>query len=296
MRKEQTILEKSKDILGISNTVFLAKVLIWALLLAISVSLFLDPAWWKQAIGAMLGALMITHGVELQHQALHRTGFTSSAANRIIGFLLGLPLLISYAHYRDLHLHHHQHVGTALDSEFFQYSKENNDRAISFLLNLFMLPHWLKVGKLMMLSLLNRPLGKTHNSTNETAIRTEYILFLFIVITLPLIAVHLNRFEWLSLVFLAVLAAPIHTLIELPEHLGCATHSSTFLNTRTIRSNWFMTWFTNGNNFHVEHHLIPSVIPERLHILHERICSQLVFCNKSYRELAWSLIAETARR
>lgn len=286
----KSVLEKNIDILGISNFAFLAKVIVWALLLATGVTLFFDDVCWKQQIGAALGVLMIVHGVELQHQALHNTGFTSRILNRIVGFFLGLPLFISYAHYKDRHLHHHQHLGTSLDSEFFQYSKEKHKNAISLVSSLLMLPHWSRVGRLMIAALVNRSVGPIHNAKNHPAIRTDYLLFSLAIGGLLLGAVGLHNPDGLKVLFLVFLAAPVHTLIELPEHFGCARGTDIYRNTRSIRSNRLMTWFTNGNNFHVEHHLISSVIPERLHILHRRVRPQIVFFNSSYREFVGLLI------
>ena len=49
-------------------------------------------------------------------------------------------------------------------------------------------------------------------------------------------------------------------LVELPEHVLCDTDSTDVLrNTRSIRGSWFSTWFTNGNNLHIEHHAAMNV-------------------------------------
>jgi fatty acid desaturase len=85
------------------------------------------------------------------------------------------------------------------------------------------------------------------------------------------------------LVPLLFVAAPVHAIIEMPEHYHCDTGSTeVFANTRTIRSNDFLTWFTNGNNFHVEHHLLPAVGVERLRELHERIAPRIDHLYPSY--------------
>src|ERR1700761_40129 len=51
------------------------------------------------ALQVLLGAAY-AHGVELQHQALHQSGFQSHAASRLFGILLGLPMLVSYSSYQ----------------------------------------------------------------------------------------------------------------------------------------------------------------------------------------------------
>jgi fatty acid desaturase len=92
-------------------------------------------------------------------------------------------------------------------------------------------------------------------------------------------------------VSLLLVGSPIHALIEMPEHFGCnALSTSAFENTRTIRSNAFMRWFTNSNNFHVEHHLWPGVPLQRVHELHARCQPWSLHFNKGYRQFysqAW---------
>ena len=70
-----------------------------------------------------------------------------------------------------------------------------------------------------------------------------------------------------------------------PEHYGCDPHSrNVFENTRTIRSNRFMTWLTNGNNFHVEHHFRPGVPVEKLRQLHGEIAQNVMHGNDGYAQ------------
>jgi len=59
--------------------------------------------------------------------------------------------------------------------------------------------------------------------------------------------------------------APVHALIELPEHWKCETSSrDPRLNTRSIRAGWLARWFVNNNCNHVGHHHDLSVAMERL--------------------------------
>jgi fatty acid desaturase len=278
------ILPESKDIGGNRNFIYLIKVLAWAILLAAGVVLFQCQALWAQIFGAVLAALMIAHGVELQHQALHQAGFHSRAANRIIGFFLGLPMLISHSHYKDRHLHHHRYVGTPQDSEFFQYSKENNSQILWFAANLLMLPHWLRVIRLMLAAVTGQSLGIVFNSRNSVAIRTEYVIFLVIFVIMIGARLVSGSAAWTNIMLLVLLAAPIHTLIELPEHIHCDHDADIFKNTRSIQASRLVTWYTNGNNYHVEHHLAPYIIPERLHILNQKIRTKLKHHNNSYQE------------
>src|SRR3989338_1170387 len=75
----------------------------------------------SSVFGIVLLGAMFAHAVELQHQCLHYTAFQSRGMNRIIGILLGLPMLTSFHAYRRSHLDHHRNLGTPGDTPFFNY-------------------------------------------------------------------------------------------------------------------------------------------------------------------------------
>jgi fatty acid desaturase len=75
---------------------------------------------------------------------------------------------------------------------------------------------------------------------------------------------------------------PIHFLIEFPEHFRCSNVKNILENTRTIRGSWFSYWFTNGNNFHVEHHLYPKASIDQLPEIHKTVSTALKVASPSY--------------
>ena len=88
---------------------FVLKLLICTACLAIGVLGALQTNIALATLGIVLLGLMYAHMIELQHQCLHDTAFRrGSGWNRAIGVLLGLPMLVSYSHYRAVHLHHHR--------------------------------------------------------------------------------------------------------------------------------------------------------------------------------------------
>jgi fatty acid desaturase len=105
-----------KDLIVNRPSVFLTKCAIWAAMIGIGWLLVDMQPWWAQFIGVTLVAMAFAHGIELAHQALHGTGTGNRRLDMKLGFVLGLPLLISIHHYQDRHLHHHQHVGTLDDT------------------------------------------------------------------------------------------------------------------------------------------------------------------------------------
>jgi fatty acid desaturase len=281
------------DLIRNRPQIFIFKFALWVVTIGLGVYLADCQSWYMQGIGLIFVALMFAHGIELEHQALHGTGTGNRWLDMKLGFILGLPLLISVSHYRDRHLHHHQHVGTDDDSEFFQFSKENNERPLRLFSNLLMLPHWVRVAQLVWASWTGGDIGRVYNRSNERHIRIDYAIFGLIVLAAVVV---FGFFHPINAILLLAFpfAACLHTILELPEHCGCTKSASVFENTRTVRAGWFVTWFTNGNNFHVEHHLAPALRPEALRAFHERIASQIVHQNDSYLNLTQEFLIRKA--
>jgi fatty acid desaturase len=94
--------------------------------------------------------------------------------------------------------------------------------------------------------------------------------------------------------FPLLFAIPAHALIELPEHWG-RNHDSLDVrtNTRTIKASWFGTWYTNGNNYHIEHHWLPAVPNDRFPELHRTIVGEIQ--TESYPAFYWRFFQELYR-
>lgn len=279
-----------EDLISSKPQIFLFKFALWVLALGVGAYLVNSESPYFRLLGSITLALMFVHGVELQHQALHGTGAGRRSLDMALGRLLGFPLLISVHHYRDRHLHHHRHVGGAEDAEFFQQTHLTEGGCWARLKNLLMVTHWQRVCCLIWAAWTGGDIGDVYNRKNELPIRRDYTWMG--VSAIVLVAVFLlSGWGGLSLLAAFPLAACLHTLLEFPEHWACSKTLSVYENTRTIRAGRLVTWFTNGNNFHVEHHLAPALRPEALRAFHERIATHIVHQNDSY----WSFLCELAR-
>lgn len=251
---------------------FLMRVLLCAGLMGVSIWLILSFDGAFSLIGILILGLMYGHAVELQHQALHNTGFPSKAWNRSVGFLLGLPMLVSYSDYQYHHFRHHRLLGTKENREFFNYGYDRLTSLKPLIAHLLMLSHYRDVSKFIFRSLL----GRFQPGVKEDAavrIRTEYQLMAVFLFAMAAITIAFRTTLFLEIWLLPLLVSiPTHALIELPEHWGKEHYTlDVRINTRTIRAGWFGYWFTNGNNFHVEHHWLPSVPNDRFRDLHQLI-------------------------
>ncbi|QEU96539.1 fatty acid desaturase [Streptomyces kanamyceticus] len=276
----------------IRGRLFTFKVLVCALITAAGCWLALQPQLSLRLCGVLLIGLMFAHAAELQHETLHGLAYRSRRANRVVGVLLGLPMLISYTAYRVAHMRHHRDLGTPGNREFFdygdQYGKGEGGSRIGTALTWFarftMAYHYWQfgvgVGKALRGSRFDG-----ESAVNTRRIRAEHLLAVSALVVGAVLSVVFASPAalWLWLLPMVVVAAPMHALIELPEHFRCETlDRSPFANTRTIKSNWLLTWYTNGNNFHVEHHLMPNLPIERLPDLHVEVRESLRHYHPGY--------------
>ncbi|MFC9909608.1 fatty acid desaturase family protein [Streptomyces sp. NPDC059862] len=251
--------------------------------------------------GVVVLGLLYTHMVELQHQCLHHSAFLSSAANRRVGIVLGLPMFVSYSHYRVRHLQHHRYLGTDRDSEFFGFDTRKPLTLGAVLRGMFDYPRFATVAG----EVWHSWRGTWQYEDGQVAGRirkdsmAEYRLMS--VTVLVAVAAALAGFGGLVLYLwvapLLLVATPLHFLVELPEHVRCDTDSTDVLrNTRSISGSWFSRWFTNGNNLHIEHHAAMTVPINRLPERHEEVRQFAKYVDHSYWTFYRQVVREVLRR
>jgi fatty acid desaturase len=268
--------------------VYLTKLAVLAVLTALGVVLALRPEPLAVVVGVLLLAAMYTHAVELQHQALHHSAFRVAWPHRLVGVPLGLPMLVVYSHYRIRHLQHHRHLGTPQDTEFFGFDTRKPLTIGLLLRGMF------DYGRVIVVlrDVLRAAAGRWRYEYGEHGLSpamrrravTEHLIlgaFLCGVVVLAAIGHYdiVIRLWLLPLLF----AIPMHFLVELPEHILCDTDSTDVLrNTRSIRGSRLSTWFTNGNNLHIEHHAAMSVPINQLPARHEETRQRALHVERTY--------------
>ncbi|MFE5241289.1 MULTISPECIES: fatty acid desaturase family protein [unclassified Streptomyces] len=250
---------------------FILKLIVALILGAAAVLLILFTGWPGQTVGIILLAAVYVHMVELQHQCLHHSAFRSARPHRPVGFLLGLPMLVSYSHYRVLHLQHHRFLGTAQDTEFFGFdTRQPLTWGVLF-------RESFNYGRLLSpLATIGRCwAGRWEYTAGQISRRRRAdVINEYRALAVPVVAALavtiMGHGELVLKLWLLplVIAVPMHFWLELPEHILCDNDSTDVLrNTRTITGSWLSRWFTNGNNLHVEHHAAMMVpinrLPER---------------------------------
>lgn len=273
---------------------FLLRILVWAGFISVGTILVSQENVAFQILGIILNGLMFVHGIELQHQAIHFSGFSSRALNILVGQFLGLPMLTPFHHYQLDHLRHHKYIGTDNDIEFFDRSHLVAHQ-VSLWNLLKIIYSFNRIKKALHIFNERNPnyIKQEYSKSDRHIIQLEYIAIGVILAVVTILSIEISTLIVINawLIPLILIAEPIHTLIELPEHFDCFKKSKKILeNTRTIETSWLLTWFTNGNNFHVEHHLFPNTPLQRLSTVHQQIKSKILFRNKSYFECFESAI------
>jgi fatty acid desaturase len=282
-----------RELLRIDRGVMIRKLVVFVIILAAGWAAILSGQLVGALVGTLVVAAMFAHGVELTHQFLHGTGFDNRTANRVAGFLCALPMLVSHSHYRVLHLAHHRNLGTPGNREFFNYGNVEGRPFLIVLMRSFSPGRYLGVAKNMARALAGMAADGATTAHDRRRIRSEYLAMVVLVVAAITVLV-VTRSGLLVRLWLIplVVAESIHFWVELPEHFGCdLTTRNVLHNTRTIRGSWLSFWFTNGNNFHVEHHLYPRVVIDKLPRVHAMVRDDLRYVNDSYGAFLGTVLA-----
>ncbi|MGW0558687.1 fatty acid desaturase family protein [Streptomyces sp. NPDC002926] len=258
---------RSKD-----EAIFLGKLCVLAVLAAGGVALAVQSSGIAAVCGVLVLGAAYTHAVELQHQCLHHSAFRNSRLHRAVGVPLGTPMLVSYSHYRVRHLQHHHYLGTPQDTEFFGFDTRQPLRFGTLAKSAFDVKRLVAVGRDIGKCATGRwqyDMGQISPKSRK-AIIGEYRWFgAFTVLLLAACVMGAGELVVRLWLLPFLVAMPMHFLVELPEHILCDTSSVDVLrNTRSITGSWLTTWFTNGNNLHVEHHAAMNVPINRLRERH----------------------------
>jgi fatty acid desaturase len=284
---------------AVDERTFIFKLFVAYALWALGVALALLTGLWPlRVLGVILIGAMYAHWLELQHQCLHHSAFRRARRHRIAGVPLGVPMLVSYSHYRVLHLQHHRCLGTDQDSEFFGFDSRQPVTWGA------LVREALAFGRLggAVADVVRAWTGSWTYDSGQIAparkreVVAEYRLFILPILAAVALAV-LGQGElvlWVWLLPLLV-AVPLHFLVELPEHIMCDNSSTDVLtNTRSITGSWFSTWYTNGNNLHIEHHAAMVVPINQLRERHDLTLSYAKHTSPSYPQFFRAIAKEAA--
>jgi fatty acid desaturase len=281
--------------------IFGAKLAALAVLTALGVALALRPEPLLVGTGVLILAAMFTHAVELQHQCLHHSAFRRAWPHRLVGVPLGIPLMVVYSHYRLRHLQHHRHLGTPQDTEFFGFDTRvplSVSHLARGLLDYRRLASVLWEVVLASTGRWTYRFGAVSTGMRRRIIADHLVQGGAVLAAIGVAVAGYGEYPLRLWVLPLVFAVPMHFLVELPEHVLCDTDSTDVLrNTRSIRGNRLSTWFTNGNNLHIEHHAAMSVPINRLPGRHDEARLYAVHVERTYADFyrtLWGALRRSA--
>lgn len=229
----------------------------------------------------------------LMHDACHYRLFSNRAINEWVGdLLLALPIFLSLNRYRVEHLHHHRYTNTDRDPYWMDFQSDpiwhwpKTPRAAAWvfvrdLLGLNM-PAVGKVGRRW------APFAEHFTSTGTlTPLRTEDRIRTYIFVGVLLTGLALTN-GWLTFLLLWLLPAltlgfAFIRMRTIGEHLGLPGRHE-LDSTRHIDGTWLerLTICPLNINYHIAHHMFPSVPYYRLPELQGLLLQDPVFRSRAY--------------
>ena len=230
-------------------------------------------------IGMVIQGAMYVHLIELQHSVLHLQVFESHRLGRVVGVLLGMPMLISFSDFQYRHLKHHKFLGTSLNTETFNYQHTKLNSPVGFLRAMLDYSRWVStLRKISQSFLVKQTISDGENAAMEARIRQEHrLLSLVLLGTIMWCAATTNACPLVLWLMPLLVAEPVHFLLELPEHLGLPAHTNpvVFENTRSWGGSLLSRWFTHNTNYHVAHHFNQLVPMHNLPLLQPELESRI---------------------
>lgn len=246
------------------------------------------------AVAWLVSGVLVSGTFAAVHEAIHGSLYRSRTANDVAGVLWGLVVLNPYASYRPFHFQHHVHTHEPGDSE--PPLRVTNVGGYLLVFPLAMVG----LNALLWWELVRIVAGHPPVYARRTARRglavVNLVALVAVVAGLAVWAVRApGAFAswWLAPVLVgSVLAA----LYSTPEHYGTAFGpASPFAVSRTIRSNPVTRWVIWNANYHVAHHLCPTVTGRNLGRLQEVIDDRCEVRARSYTRFHAGLVADLSR-
>jgi len=233
------------------------------------------------------------HGISLfTHEGVHGTLSTRPWWNRTLSIMCAQPVLQNYSAYKVLHLKHHHHLGEEGDPD--HYANYTSWTWLEFLM------HW---GRLIIGYPAYITMIPILGFRNGNASARRWIIFeVCLLAVLVTAAVLWVPWLWLLHAWLIPMLV-INTMVNIrgmSQHTFLEHQSDTILGTRSILTNPVTAFFMCNENYHLEHHLYPSIPWYNLPRLHELLRKELIargapFIN-SYFEFVQEFFVKSLRR
>ena len=231
-------------------------------------------SWLAYPLFALYGFVYALGANSRWHEMGHKTAFKSKMLNEIVYQIASFMELFPPTQWRWSHVRHHKDtLIVGRDPEFVSHRPPSLK---DILLNFFYLP----IGKLNLKRTILHSIGVLDEEEKNYIPERYYnkviwegriwmSVFSFVIgscfyfnTILPILYVFLPTFYGFPFVFLIVIT----------QHAGLNDDVLDYrLNTRTFYTNYFIRFLYSNMNYHLEHHMFPSVPYYNLPLLHEKI-------------------------
>ena len=214
------------------------------------------------------------HGICLfTHEGVHRTLHRNIWVNNIIGSICGYLVLQTMAGYRVLHLKHHKYLNTKGDPGLLTTYVSNKYVIAAMEWGYFLF------GYVAFLTVI------PYQGFKQGSIKDRFLIGLDIFFIFFLFWLSINNlpFVWLIHGWLIPMIF-VHFMMNIrgmSQHLMLEDYHDPFKGARTIKAHPIVDFFLCNENYHIEHHLYPSVPWYNLKKVHELIADKFIENNST---------------
>jgi fatty acid desaturase len=226
---------------------------------------------WALLTGFLLG-ILLNFLYAAQHELSHSTVFSTRKVNEIFGRVIGFLMIFPRDYDQVMHFAHHTHTQNwEKDGELVREPYTLR----SYLLWMSGITYW----RNRFFGVIRRARGiiiEPYIRVEEEAkVVQESRIHLILYVIIALGSIVTQSWAVLSFWILPMIATkPIHQLQNTIEHLGLSHNDDILENTRSTKTNAFMSWLCWQMPYHTAHHVFPSVPFWKLHKLNTKIEAQ----------------------
>jgi fatty acid desaturase len=246
-------------------------------------------AWVLVPVYIALGYLWMSM-VTFMHDALHYTLFKSKAANWAFGILCMLPIFATFVGFREDHIEHHRHNRSPRDPDAFTMGKRGFADFVLFYA-------YAAIGGVLSFIHFNFIYPFQKFGPKLWAIQLFEIALKVAVYwtVLAWAASHGMLGKALEVWLYPVLGLSLlNSMRFIAEHYGAPWDAGQMAGTRTVTSNPLHSFFWNNINWHIGHHVYPTVPWYNLQKLHALLEPQIrasgAPVDKSYLGVYWNAL------
>jgi len=228
----------------------------------------------------------------LVHEFAHYRFVTNKRLNDWVGDItVGWPLMTTIDGYRNNHLAHHRYTNTDKDPDWviklgkrkFTFPKKWQEALIDIS------SYLLVFGSIMDLAMVLPRLRKRDDSNRSQKI-ARILFYAGIAVLLTVTGTWIGFVIYWLLPFFTVFFL-LNYIRSVAEHFGDLEYGDELTDTRTVIPFFWENWFLSPHyvNFHLEHHLYPSVPYFRLPELHAELMKDERFAGQAHITRGYSV-------